>query len=110
MNGADLAIIGALIVGASGLVTAIATYKQAATKAQMDLVTSTMAILKSENDRLSLKVQHLEDELEERDGSFARVKEWAELLVAQVRSLGGTPLPMPTRERTKPRGQGKTTR
>lgn len=106
MSGADLAIIGALLVGASGLVTAIATYKQAATKAQMDLVTSTMAILKSENDRLSVKLQHLEDEIEERDGSYAKLKEWAELLVAQVRSLGGIPIPFPEREKTKPRTKG----
>lgn len=106
MSGADLAIIGALLVGASGLVTAIATYKQAATKAQMDLVTSTMAILKSENDRLSAKLQHLEDEIEERDGSYAKLKEWAELLVAQVRSLGGIPIPFPEREKTKPRAKG----
>lgn len=104
LTGAEFAlIIGAFISGAAALITAMATNKSAASKSQLEILSGTIAIVQSENKRLLARVEHLEQELEERDGTLAQVQEWAELLVAQVRSYGGTPVAMPERDPTRPR-------
>lgn len=103
MSGAELAsLISVFLMGAAALVTAITTSRSAATKAQLEVLAQTIEIVQNENKRLLLRIENLESELEERDGSLAQVQEWAELLIAQVRSLGGNPVPMPCRDQTKP--------
>lgn len=104
MTGAELVlIITSILAGAAGIITAVATNRSAASKAQLEILSGTIAIVQSENKRLLARIEHLEQELEERDGTLAQVQEWAELLVAQVRSYGGTPVQMPVRDPTRPR-------
>jgi hypothetical protein len=104
MTGAEYAVlIGAALTGLAGLITAVATSRSAATKMQFEALTGTIATLQAENKRQNERIEHLQNELDERDGSLAQVKAWAELLVAQVKMYGGTPCPMPEKEKTKPR-------
>lgn len=104
MTGTEFAIvIGAILTGMAGLITAVTTNRSAASKAQLEVLSKTIETVQRENERLLARVEHLEREVDERDGALAQVQEWAELLVAQVRKLGGDPVPMPDREATKPR-------
>jgi|GEM_PF-5546856 hypothetical protein len=111
MNGAELAVlISAALAGFAGLITAVATSRTAATKTQIESLTVTITTLQTENARQNrhiaeqdAKIDHLQNELDERDGSLSQVKAWAAMLVQQVVMLGGVPCPMPEKEKTKPR-------
>lgn len=117
MSGAEFAVlIGAALTGLAGLITAVATSRSAATKTQFEALTMTIATLQNENARQNkhiadqdARIEHLQAELDERDGSLAQVRAWAELLVRQVFSLGGNPVPMPDKEKTRPRGKNART-
>lgn len=84
-----------------------------------------MNLVKTENDRLIAKlkdqerrikeledlgeqqaaqIEYLQRELDERDGTLSQVKTWAEMLVKQLRDARIDPVPMPDKERTRPRG------
>ena len=94
-------ILGALFSGMAGLIAAIMTNRTSATKAQVEILNNTLQMLQLENKRMCERIEHLEQEIEEREAELSALKEWAELLVAQVRRLGDRPVAMPER---KPRG------
>lgn len=97
-------ILGSLFAGVTGLVTAISTSRTSATKSQVEILNNTLTMLQAENRRLCERLEHLEQEIDERDAELSALKEWAELLVDQVKRLGDHPVPMPERK-TKPRRQ-----
>lgn len=100
-------LLPALFIGFSGLITAVATNMTSAKKSQLDALSKVVELLQSdntrilaENKRLNDKIDRLEQEIEEKDGSISVLRQWAEMLVRQVVSLGGTPVQMtevPTR-------------
>ena len=96
-------ILGSLFAGITGLVTAVSTSRTSATKAQVEILNNTLQMLQLENKRMCERVEHLEREIDDRDAELSALKEWAELLVDQVRRLGDHPVAMPERK-TKPRG------
>lgn len=97
-------ILGALFSGMAGLIAAVMTNRTAATKSQVEILTNTLTMLQLENRRLCERVEHLEKEIDEREAELSALKEWAELLVDQVKRLGDHPIPVPERK-TKPRRQ-----
>lgn len=109
MTGVELSlVIGAIFAGCTGIITALATMRTSASKAQVDALTATVATLQSENKRQNERIEHLEQEVEEkdelikeRDNSIDLLKEWAEMLVKQVKALGGDPVKMPERRKAK---------
>lgn len=102
-----VAVMGAIATGAAGLITAIQTSKASATKAQFDALSDVIKLLQSdntriiaENKRLMERIENLECELEERDGTLEQIKQWAELLVGELKKHDIPVPPMP--EKTKP--------
>jgi len=103
-------IVSAFFVGMVGIIGAIMTGRTAQMQQQINAMQKLVELnqadatrILSENKRLLERVDDLESELEERDGTFKQVQAWAEGLVKQVRSLGGDPIPMPDKQATKPR-------
>lgn len=56
-----------------------------------------------ENSELRKEIANLRCEIEEKDGSIAHLKRWAELLVHTLQDNHITVPPMPDKEKTKPR-------
>lgn len=126
------AILTAILVGSSGWITAVLSGRVAVSKSQLeqlsgqfDELVKMFNLVKAENDRMVIKsrdqerrikeledlgtqqaaqIEYLQQELDERDGTLAQVKKWAELLVRQLKDNNLDPAPMPDREKTKPRG------
>lgn len=124
------AILTAILVGSSGWITAVLSGRVAVSKSQLeqlsgqfDELVKMFNLVKAENERLAnrtkdqerrikeledlgtqqaAQIEYLQEQLIERDGTLEQVKKWAELLVHQVKQLGGQPVGMPDRV-TRPR-------
>lgn len=118
MTGTELALLmGALLTGMAGLITATVNSRASATKTQFDALKEMIEIgheeierLKTqvkeaiaENRELRLEIKALQCEIVDRDNTLEHVKRWAEMLVHALKINGIEIPPMPDREITKPR-------
>lgn len=78
--------LGSLIASIAAIIIGILTANNTAKKTQVDALVDTAERLEKENARLSQRQDVVERENEE-------YREWAKLLVEQVISLGGAPIP-----------------
>jgi len=118
-------IVGGFFSAISAMVIAYVNRQNSSIREQFDALVTMMNLVKTENDRLIAKlkdqerrikeledlgeqqaaqIEYLQRELDERDGTLSQVKTWAEMLVKQLRDARIDPVPMPDKERTRPRG------
>ena len=88
----------AIVFGAGGLITGIASYLRSKAQNQLDISTAWEKF----SAPLLQRIDHLERITAEQENTIADLRGWAQRLVKQVIDLGGEPVPFVLRRPSPP--------